>query len=461
MFEKLRELARSIGWRPMASYFFMLFVFFAAVRFYARDSVNAWGVVLISLPFAIALAWILLIKIMGPLAQISEVAKEMARGNLDREIRVYSDDEIGDLAKNINLLGRKLKQTVAEITEEKDRMQAVLNSMADGVVAVDGDGRVLLMNPAVIKALNLKISGESCQGKDIVGVIRHLEFEESLKAALVTQTVLDRVIKVLTPDPRFYRTLFTPLKGTGKGGVVALLRDVTDRKQLEQMRAEFIANVSHELRTPLTSIKGFLETLLDGALEDRDTAVRFLGIINAETERMTRLIGDLFSLSEIESGKVLPARDEIMMARLVEKVFAIFSNTAGERQIELVSRISGIFPVISGDEDMLTRVLINLVDNAMKYSPDRSRITVSGGLAGESQIFISVADQGIGIPEESLPRIFERLYRVDRARSRELGGSGLGLAIVKHIVDAHHGRIEVYSRVGQGSKFTVYLPVVL
>lgn len=456
--EKLREMSRSISWRPMASYFFMLFVFYAALRFYAGDSVNVWGVVLISLPFAIALAWILLIRIMGPLAQISEVTKEMARGNLGREIRVYSDDEIGDLAKNINLLGRKLKQTFTEITEEKDRMQAVLNSMADGVVAVDGDGRVLLLNPAVIKALNLNISGESCLGKDIVGVIRHLDFEHSLKAALVTQTVLDRVIKVLTPDPRYYRVLFTPLKGTGKGGVVALLRDITERKQLDQMRAEFIANVSHELRTPLTSMKGFLETLLDGALEDRETAVRFLKIINAETERMTRLIGDLFSLSEIESGKVVPAREEILMARLIEKVFSIFSKTAGERRIDLVSRVTA-FPVITGDEDMLTRVFINLVDNAIKYSPDQSRITVEGGIAGENEVFVSVADQGIGIPEESLPRIFERLYRVDRARSREMGGSGLGLAIVKHIVDVHRGRIEVSSRVGRGSRFTVYLPI--
>lgn len=457
--EKLRELARSISWRPMASYFFMLFVFYVALRFYADESVNAWGVVLISLPFAIALSWILLIRIMGPLARISEVTKEMARGNFGREIRVYSDDEIGDLAKNINLLGRKLRQTIDEITEEKDRMQAVLNSMADGVVAVDGDGRVLLLNPAVIKALNLNISEECCRGKDVVGVIRHLEFEEGLKSALDKQEDLDRVIKVLTPDPRYYRVLFTPLKGAGRGGVVALLRDITERKQLDQMRAEFIANVSHELRTPLTSIKGFLETLLDGALEDRGTAVRFLNVINTETDRMTRLIGDLFSLSEIESGKVVPAREIVFMDRVVEKVFAIFSNTAGERRIELLSRISDSFPVITGDEDMLTRVLINLVDNSLKYSPEESRITIDGGIARDNEVFISVADQGIGIPEESLTRIFERLYRVDRARSREYGGSGLGLAIVKHLVELHGGRIDVSSRVGRGSTFTVYLPV--
>jgi len=458
--DKIRNLARSLSWRPLSGYFLLLVVFYASLRFYAGDSVNAWAVVFISLPFAIALSWILLVRIIVPLSKISEVTKEMARGNLDREIRIYSDDEMGDLAKNINLLGDRLKQSISEITEEKDRAGAVLNSMADGVVAVDGDGRVLLLNPAVVKALN--ISGESCKGKDIVGVIRHLEFEESLNTALETQKELSRVIKVLTPDPRYYRVIFTPLKGTGKGGVVALMRDITQRRELEQLRSEFIANVSHELRTPLTSIKGFLETLLDGAMEEKETAIRFLNIINAETDRMNRLIGDLFSLSQIESGKVVPARVEIIMNRIVEKVFTILSHSAGKKGIELACNVPSDFPLIIGDEDMLTRVLINLVDNAIKYSPENSRITIDADRANKNEVLVSVLDHGIGIPEENLPRVFERLYRVDRSRARECGGSGgsgLGLAIVKHIVEVHGGRIEVTSRPGIGSRFVVYLPI--
>ncbi|MFZ5633260.1 MAG: two-component system histidine kinase PnpS [Bacillota bacterium] len=457
MSKRIRDFARSISWRPMASYFFLIFVFYVAFRLFADDDVHSVGAVLISLPFAIALSWILLKRIMGPLTEISDVAKEMARGNLDREIRIYSDDEIGDLARNINLLGHRLKQTINEITAEKDRMRAVLNSMADGVVAVNSDGRVLLINPAVERALNL--SGDSIKGKDIVGVIRHQDFERSLKVALETQKELTREIQVLTPDPRIYRVLFTPLKGTDGGGVVAVFRDITERRQLDQMRAEFIANVSHELRTPLTSIKGFLETLLDGALEDKEAAAHFLSIIDNETDRMKRLIDDLFSLSNIESRKVVPARQQVDMDKIIEKVFAIFSQTAGDRGINLISRITGDFPVITGDQDMITRVFINLVDNAIKYSNNNGEIIVEGGLYGEGEVFVSVTDKGVGIPEESLPRIFERLYRVDKARSREYGGSGLGLAIVKHIVDIHGGRIEVFSRLGQGSKFIVYLPV--
>lgn len=457
VFKKIREFAGSISWQPIASYFFLIFVFYVALRLYAGNSVNAWGAVLISLPFAIALSWIKLKKIMGPLTEISDVAKEMARGNLNREIRIYSNDEIGELARNINFLGHRLKQTVSEITEEKDRVRAILNSMADGVVAVDGSGRVLLVNPAVERALN--ISGESSKGKDIVSVIRHYEFENNLKVALETQKELNKEIQVLTPDPKIYRVRFTPLKGTDRGGVVAVLRDITEKRQLDQMRAEFIANVSHELRTPLTSIKGFLETLLDGALEEREIAERFLRIIDTETDRMKRLIDDLFSLSNIESRKVVPARDQVRMTELVDKVFAIFSQAAEDRGIRLVSGITGDFPAVVGDEDMITRVLINLVDNAIKYSLDNGEVTVDGGWNGDGEVFISVADRGMGIPGESLPRIFERLYRVDKARSRVYGGSGLGLAIVKHIVEVHGGRIEVISKPGQGSKFIVYLPL--
>ncbi|MFZ5597910.1 MAG: two-component system histidine kinase PnpS [Bacillota bacterium] len=453
---EFRKLAMSMSWRAIVSYFFLLVIFYEVMDFLIGNRVHALVAVILSVPFAIVLSWIITKRMLKPLAEISKAAREMTGGDLEREIKVYSQDEIGDLAKNINLLGSKLRNTINEITAEKDLMHAVLNSMHDGVVAVDGDGCVLMINPVVARVLN--ISGEYPEGKDVVGLIRHPEFERNLKVALETQEESTIEVQVLTPDPKFYRVVFTPLKGTGRGGVVAVFRDITERRQLELIRAEFIANVSHELRTPLTSMKGFVEALLDGALEDRETAVRFLRIINDETERMNRLIGDLFSLSEIESRRVVPAREELQMKEIIEKVFDILSHAAGEKEINLVSNIGDDFPVITGDGDMLTRVFINLVDNAVKYSNGPGEINVSGGSYG-GEVFISVTDRGIGIPEESLPRIFERLYRVDKARSRKYGGSGLGLAIVKHIVEIHGGRIEVDSKVGAGSKFTVYLPV--
>lgn len=457
MLKKISKKFSVVTWLPVFGYFLLVLIFWAGIVVSNSEKVFTLSALLLTLSFAIAFTWIFFKKTINPLDEISKVTKEMAQGNLDREIRIYSNGDIGDLARNINILGQRLKQKINEITEEKNRMRAVLNSMADGVVAVDSDGLILLVNPAVERAL--KISGESVKGKDIMGVIRQFDFEKNLKNALDTQEELTREIQILTPDPTYYRVVFTPLKGTYRGGVVAVMRDITEKQLLDQMRTEFIANVSHELRTPLTSIKGFLETLLEGALDERKTAIRFLKIINSETEWMTRLIEDLFSLSNIKTGKVTAAREEVDINKAVRKVIDFFSQAAGDRGIELVSKLPKDFPVITGDGDMLTRVFINLVDNAIKYSFDKGAIVIEGDLHGENEVFVSVSDIGVGIPEESITRIFERLYRVDKARTREYGGSGLGLSIVKQIVSIHNGRIDVSSKPGKGSKFTVYLPV--
>lgn len=458
MLKLIRYFVRSISWWPIVSYFFLVFVFYIVVSIFAGNDISLLSAVLISLPFAFVLSWVLLKRIIKPLREIADAAKDMAGGNLNREIRIYTDDEIGDLARNINCLEHQLRQTISEITGEKDRMRAVLNSMTDGVVAVNGEGRVIVVNPAVERALNL--SADQIKGKDIVGIIRLQDFENSLKTVMKTRKELSNEIQLLSPDPKIYRVLFTPLRGTDGGGVVAVLRDITEKRQLEQMRAEFIANVSHELRTPLTSIKGFLETLLDGAIDDRKTAMNFLSVIDNETDRMKRLIEDLFSLSNIESRKVVPAYEPLAVSGIIENVFDVFSQAAAEKGLKLVNSLGGDFPVIRGDKDMITRVFINLVENAIKYSNKSGEIVVEGGPHGDREVFVSVTDQGLGIPEECLPRVFERLYRVDKTRSREHGGSGLGLAIVKHIVDIHGGRIEVASKLGQGSRFTVYLPVM-
>lgn len=450
------QLARSIGWRPIASYFLLIFIFFASLKLFLVNTENALGAVVLSLPFAMALAWVLYKRVVRPLNVISQAAREMARGKLDKEIRIYSSDEIGDLARSINLLASRLKQTVEEITDEKDRMRAILNSMADGVVAVDRAGKVLLVNPVVGRALG--IPEEASKGKEIVEVVRHYDFENYLKEALSGQQDLTREIQVLTPDPRIFRVHFTPLKGNDRGGVVALFRDVTESRRLEQMRSEFIANVSHELRTPMTSIKGFLETLLDGTLDDREATEHFLRIMSNETDRLTRLIDDLFALSNIENRKVVPKKEPLAVGDIVEKVISILGQNARDKNIQIAAKIPVETPLILADEDMLTRVVINLLDNAVKYTPRGGNVDIEAGFS-DNRVFLRFKDTGIGIPGESLPRVFERLYRVDRARSREYGGTGLGLAIVKHIIDVHGGWIDVSSTPGKGSVFTLYIPV--
>ncbi|MBC7107085.1 MAG: PAS domain-containing protein, partial [Firmicutes bacterium] len=281
-----------------------------------------------------------------------------------------------------------------------------------------------------------------------------------LRQALATGEQVVRELVLLTPEPRVFRVHITPLRDApeGPGGVVALLRDITEYRRLEQMRTEFVANVSHELRTPLTSIRGFLETLLDGAVDDPPTARRFLETMALEAERLARLIDDLLQLSRLEDRRVVLRRERVDMAVIVARVVDIFRAGAREKGLELGYHVQTHLPPVAGDPDMLARVLVNLVDNAVKYTPEGGRITVRAE-AADGHVRVSVSDTGVGIPEESLPRVFERFYRVDKSRAREQGGTGLGLAIVKHIVEAHGGRVWARSEVGRGSTFTFELPV--
>lgn len=457
-----RKMVRRVSWRVVASYFFLVFIFFIAARLYAVSPENVPGAVLFSLPFAVALAWVYYRKFQQPLEQINAITRQMAQGKLNKEIRILSNDEIAELAQNINTLAGRLRETISEITDEKNRMQAILNSMSDGVIAVCRGGRIITVNHVVEQILHQR--QEDLVGKDLVGVLRHYDFDRLLKIALQSQEEISEEIQLLVPEARIYRVTFTPLLGSDlggdRGGVVVVLRDVTERRQVEQMRSEFIANVSHELRTPLTSISGFLETLLDGALEDRELARHFLQIISDETRRITRLLDDLFALSNIEYRRVTPRRDNVYLADVAGRVREIFLPQAQEKNIRLVNNMQHDLPPVVGDSDMLTRVLINLVDNAIKYTPEGGTVSIKSGLRQTGEVYISVSDTGIGIPADSLPRVFERLYRVDRARVKGNGsGYGLGLAIVKHIVELHRGRIEVQSTPGVGSTFTVFLPL--
>ncbi|MGB9802737.1 two-component system histidine kinase PnpS [Desulfofundulus sp.] len=451
---------RGISWRPVVSYFFLMIIFFALLQLYAARRLSLAGALFIVLPLSVMLAWLLYQRVVGPLNAIIAAARDMAQGNLDRELRIYTQDEIGELARSINDMARQLRSTIALITEERNRVRAILDSMADGVIALDREGRVLLINPVVEEIFDLR--QETCLGKKILEVIRNYDVEHLLQEALKKQKPITEEVKIfgVGSDSRIFRLHATPLKGTGReiGGVVVLLRDITERRKLEQMRTEFVANVSHELRTPLTSIKGFLETLLDGALNDPETACRFLEIMGQETERLIRLVDDLLDLSKIEERRVVHRWQRVDMVDVISRVASLFRSQAKEKELTLSLEVPRDLPGVYGDPDMLAQVLINLLDNAIKYTPRRGSVTIRA-MVLEGELRVEVEDTGIGIPAESLPRIFERFYRVDKARSRELGGFGIGLAIVKHIIRAHGGKIAVESTPGRGSSFYFTLPL--
>lgn len=394
--------------------------------------------------------------LVAPLHEMTAVAKDMAEGKLDAEVRVVTNDEVGDLSRSFNYMGFRLRETIGQITEERNKLQAILTSMTDGVIAIDREGHILLINPTVEKMFNVRL--EEIMGKSVIEVIRNYDLEKLLVGALSRQDPFTKEIQILSPMIKTFRVHLAPLKNaSGTVGVVAVLRDITEIRELERMRTEFVANVSHELRTPLTSIKGFVETLLDGAIEDKLLARHFLDIINEESNRLSRLINDLLSLSRLEDKNASVNKIPVKLDGVIGNIISILHPQMKEKNLELETEI-GELPVIGADRDMMGQLLINLLDNAIKYTPEGGLIRLEARAVPQG-VKVTVSDTGIGIPEESLPRLFERFYRVDKARSREMGGTGLGLAIVKHILEVHGGTIEVKSRLGKGTAFTFYLPV--
>ena len=397
-------------------------------------------------------------KELKKLTLLADITSNWRQGKFTK-ITYYSDDEFGKIADNLNYLLEQLDNCQKSIKEEESRITAILAGIKAGVMVLDREGRVILVNKGLEKLFgNLNFNGEP---KPLIEVVRNYELEKFITQALKDLKEMSREIEFLLPNSKTILIHAAPLKDEEdqKIGLVVVFDDITEERKLEKMRSEFIANVSHELRTPLTSIKGFLETLLDGALEDTTIAKHFLQIMNSETERLTRLIDDLLSLSKIESKKVDFAPKPLVLADLVQKMNLLFKSRLEEKGLSLRINIPGDLPMVLADSDMISQVLINLLDNAIKYTPSGGKIEL---LARVKHPFVEVEvkDTGIGIPEESQKRIFERFYRVDKARSRELGGTGLGLAIVKHIIDLHMGKVWVESKVGEGSTFGFSLPIV-
>lgn len=391
-----------------------------------------------------------------PLRRLLAGVHSIAAGNYGHQVRIVSRDEFGELGEVLNSMSRQLQANIEAVNEEKAKSEAILRNMADGVVAVEHTGSIFLFNEAAEKIFGR--SAESAIGKTILEVVRNHEFSALFEDVPATGMKTEEIV-IYAPRRRHLRvTVFRLVEGTGPSiGAAAVVQDITEIKRLEQLRTEFVANVSHELRTPLTSIKGFIETLLEGAYSDQETCTRFLRIIEKESSRLENLINDLLDLSRIESGRVQPSNELVELPGLVESVLLSFETQAKNKEIKMAADFPNGFAPIKADKEMLRQVLINLIDNAIKYTPEGGSVTIRGHDLGDA-VRVEVIDTGIGIPQEHLPRLFERFYRVDKARSRSLGGTGLGLSIVKHIVESHGGTVGVESELGQGTTVHFLLP---
>lgn len=364
---------------------------------------------------------------------------------------------VAQTGRRVEELAAQLHGRVQELESQRTQAQTILESMVEGVWALDRDGNVLWLNSSAQRLLG--VSAPQAQGRRITELFRQPDLDAIVQEALQQRRQAIREIHTFGPQEHVVRFQATPCEGDATGAAVVLVaQDVTEMRRLEGIRREFVANVSHELKTPLTSIKSLVDTLLNGALQDSANNQRFVSLIDEETTRLTRLIDDLLALSQIES-KAVPLRLEaVNLQALIEHLAARFQPQLEEHRVMLDVAFPPNSPSVSGDPDRLQQVFVNLLDNAIKFNAPGGRVTVRARYSGSS-VAVSIEDTGIGIPEQDLPRIFERFYRVDKARSRELGGTGLGLSIVKHLVDLHQGTVSAQSRVGDGTVFTVTLPL--
>ncbi|MNH92320.1 Sensor histidine kinase YycG [compost metagenome] len=396
-----------------------------------------------------------------PIKEITKQVTAVAEGNFDEQVKVHGKDEIGQLGHTFNFMINRLKEALTLNEEEKEKLASILTNMNDGVIAADEFGHVIVLNRRAKQILQLE--GDTAIGKDIsellgipyeiIGSYPHGENHAAL-------------LDLESPDEEgqlSVRATFSPIHRRGEGvtGTIAVLQDVTEQEKLEQARREFVANVSHELRTPLTTIKSYLEALDDGALDDRELAQRFIGVTRSETERMIRLVTDLLHLSRLDSKQAMMSKEDTRISEMLEEVADRFSFQLRQRKIRIEIRVEQGVTSMLLDRDKIDQVLDNLVSNAIKYTSDEGAIRILARLTGKDLLEISVHDTGIGIPKKDLARIFERFYRVDKARSRNMGGTGLGLSIAREIIKAHGGTITLESELGQGTKVTCILPIHL
>ncbi len=405
------------------------------------------GILFLVFLLSILVAFYLIDFMLKPIKALEHVTSEVSRGDLDKRVNINSNDEISQLGKTFNEMADRLQLTINNSLEQQNRLEAILISMDSGIIAVDKNRKIIMTNPY---AENIFDINTNVIGENLLDVIRNHELEDVFSHKnydnndIAMITFREKILRIRTADI---------INGGELMGTVAVIQDVTDIRKLEKMRSQFVANVTHELKTPLTSIKGFAETLKD--VDDQNIREKFLNIINDEADRLTRLINDILTLSDIEQHK--EEKSEILDVKaIINDIYYLMKNTAEAKNITLTITNNENVTIL-GDTDKFKQMMINLVDNAIKYSEKGDSVFI-GNIIKDNNCVVWVEDTGAGIPQKHIPRLFERFYRVDEARSRAKGGTGLGLAIVKHIVLSFGGKIEVESVYGEGSKFIITIP---
>lgn len=420
------------------------------------NSIFATGTTL-ALALTAVLGVLLAQTITRPMSDMRKQALEMARGNFSRKVKIYGNDEIGQLALSFNNLTKKLQEAQATTEGERRKLSSVLAHMTDGVLATDRKGRIILINEPALGMLN--VSRETVLNKSIIEVLgiedtHTFELLVSEQESLILDFSTDKKPYILRASNSIIQ------KETGfVNGLITVLHDITEQEKIDEERREFVANVSHELRTPLTTMRSYLDALAEGAWKDEEIAPRFLDVTQTETERMIRLVNDLLQLSKMDSKDYQFYKDRVDFIAFFNRIIDRFELSKSQN-VTFVRSLPKEEIFVSLDTDKITQVLDNIISNAMKYSPEGGTIKFTVDIEEtEHQILVSISDQGVGIPKGDIHKIFERFYRVDKARTRMLGGTGLGLAIAKEMIQAHDGDIWASSEEGKGTTIYFTLPI--
>ncbi|MBU5431183.1 ATP-binding protein [Intestinimonas sp. MSJ-38] len=404
------------------------------------------------LAVTILLSFILARTITNPVQRLTRTAQRIAAGDFSQQPQAESADEIGNLTRTFGEMAKVLENTLAEVNGERNKLSTLFTYMADGVVAFDKSGHILHMNPAAQQMLGMEFGPELIYTQVFPNLnVEESDLGEGGRYIEIDYAANKRILKILLA-----------MFGTAEdenSGIMAVLHDITEQKKLDSSRREFVANVSHELRTPLTNVKGYTETLLDAGDElDGETRRNFLQVIYNESDRMTHIVKDLLTLSQLDYGKMDMEMSPIPVKLIVQNIASAMLIEARGQGLTLETKLEEPLPLILADRNRMEQVIANIVSNAIKYNRPGGTVTLSA-FSQEDKVVIKVQDTGIGIPQEDIPRLFERFYRVDKARSRERGGTGLGLAIAKEIVEQHQGTIGVESQLDAGTTVTITLPV--
>jgi two-component system, OmpR family, phosphate regulon sensor histidine kinase PhoR len=416
--------------------------------------------IIFSIIFALLLAFVsgslITSGIIKPVNKIIRVSRKFSTGDFTHKIYHDSKDEIGELADTLNKMASDIEAKMKDVNSQSQQLRAIFNSMIEGVMLTDREGHIVSVNQAIERIF--QVVKPDVEGKTFLEAIRNNDIAEIITAVLRAGKSVSKEIALIFPVQSIFEVNATPIFESGSvNGCLVVIHDITEIRRLETMRRDFVANVSHELKTPLTSIKGFVETLLEGALEDKENNRNFLKIIQEHADRLDKLVNDLLSLSHLESQGIVLDKREFNLNDQVKEVIAGFKSQLKNKGIEVTNQLPNEL-IINGDQDRVEQVLVNLIDNAIKFNKDKGPIKIyKQDHSGNIKIIIE--DFGMGIPGKDIPRIFERFYRVDKARSRQLGGTGLGLSIVKHIIELHGGTVGVESTEGLGSKFWFSLPI--